>query len=107
MLPISELNRIRRDLVAELERQRALPRRWELREGSHWLELVKAEKTARTEAVDLVVLCRNLPQIEAAISAGAHTIYCDFEDPKRYREADRKSTRLNSSHLVISYAVFC
>ena len=22
-------------------------------------------------------------------------------------EADRKSTRLNSSHLVISYAVFC
>src|SRR2546426_3592725 len=23
------------------------------------------------------------------------------------RDADRKSTRLNSSHLVISYAVFC
>src|SRR2546426_1414844 len=23
------------------------------------------------------------------------------------RQADRKSTRLNSSHLVISYAVFC
>src|SRR5436190_16725403 len=30
--------------------------------------------------------------------------------PKRYRPAnprDRKSTRLNSSHTVISYAVFC
>src|SRR5256885_11396716 len=26
---------------------------------------------------------------------------------EEYREADRKSTRLNSSHLVISYAVFC
>src|SRR5256885_8485496 len=26
---------------------------------------------------------------------------------KRYRLPDRKSTRLNSSHLVISYAVFC
>src|SRR5256885_8820213 len=25
----------------------------------------------------------------------------------RYAEGDRKSTRLNSSHLVISYAVFC
>src|SRR5205807_10113745 len=25
----------------------------------------------------------------------------------RSRSADRKSTRLNSSHLVISYAVFC
>src|SRR5256885_6994550 len=29
----------------------------------------------------------------------------DFEVDDR--EADRKSTRLNSSHLVISYAVFC
>src|SRR2546426_653651 len=28
-------------------------------------------------------------------------------DLKRDRTADRKSTRLNSSHLVISYAVFC
>src|SRR5256885_5380480 len=29
-------------------------------------------------------------------------------DPRRLRELrDRKSTRLNSSHLVISYAVFC
>src|SRR5256885_1578534 len=29
-------------------------------------------------------------------------------DPaSRRRRADRKSTRLNSSHLVISYAVFC
>src|SRR2546426_4508547 len=26
---------------------------------------------------------------------------------RQAREADRKSTRLNSSHLVISYAVFC
>src|SRR5256885_8717519 len=27
--------------------------------------------------------------------------------PHRLRRRDRKSTRLNSSHLVISYAVFC
>src|SRR5688500_19265449 len=27
--------------------------------------------------------------------------------PPLCRRADRKSTRLNSSHLVISYAVFC
>src|SRR5438034_1819479 len=27
--------------------------------------------------------------------------------PGRHRRADRKSTRLNSSHTVISYAVFC
>src|SRR5438034_2773988 len=28
-------------------------------------------------------------------------------DPIYYQERDRKSTRLNSSHTVISYAVFC
>src|SRR2546426_5010960 len=29
------------------------------------------------------------------------------EARKRFEQLDRKSTRLNSSHLVISYAVFC
>src|SRR5438034_5815714 len=28
-------------------------------------------------------------------------------DPSFYTNGDRKSTRLNSSHTVISYAVFC
>src|SRR5256885_4665582 len=27
--------------------------------------------------------------------------------PRAWHKGDRKSTRLNSSHLVISYAVFC
>src|SRR5437773_9066723 len=27
--------------------------------------------------------------------------------PKQIAQADRKSTRLNSSHITISYAVFC
>src|SRR2546426_10995223 len=31
----------------------------------------------------------------------------DNRSPTRSASADRKSTRLNSSHLVISYAVFC
>src|SRR5256885_10504971 len=31
----------------------------------------------------------------------------DSDKAKGRVEADRKSTRLNSSHLVISYAVFC
>src|SRR5688500_19936420 len=31
----------------------------------------------------------------------------DVEEDPRFEREDRKSTRLNSSHLVISYAVFC
>src|SRR2546426_10000565 len=38
----------------------------------------------------------------------AYFCYCTEEELEARRvEADRKSTRLNSSHLVISYAVFC
>src|SRR5205807_6442858 len=40
-----------------------------------------------------------------------HSMQSDFrvKHPRLYRPGrkDRKSTRLNSSHLVISYAVFC
>src|SRR2546426_10416281 len=34
-------------------------------------------------------------------------ILLEMATPEKSVEADRKSTRLNSSHLVISYAVFC
>src|SRR5690606_39622449 len=33
--------------------------------------------------------------------------YLEHGTPCRYRNGDRKSTRLNSSHVKISYAVFC
>src|SRR5256885_5420495 len=39
-----------------------------------------------------------------------HRLYACAEQSHRWinhKEVDRKSTRLNSSHLVISYAVFC
>src|SRR5947207_11480092 len=32
---------------------------------------------------------------------------CSSHDCKTFSHGDRKSTRLNSSHTVISYAVFC
>src|SRR5256885_3897077 len=32
---------------------------------------------------------------------------CGTDNPGKVTHVDRKSTRLNSSHLVISYAVFC
>src|SRR5256885_13234149 len=47
------------------------------------------------------------------LAAKRHTLDDLFEEPfsvaeQRFQEiGDRKSTRLNSSHLVISYAVFC
>src|SRR5256885_5940031 len=41
-------------------------------------------------------------------SPGQHDVLAArFDDDDERRGRDRKSTRLNSSHLVISYAVFC
>jgi putative protease len=95
MLPVSELNRLRREAVAELEKLRAQPKRWTLNSGlgSGILDLGKALRTpvpdARPQVPDpiLNVLVRNLPQLEAALQCGVTTVYCEFEDPKKYREA--------------------
>src|SRR5947207_9658887 len=44
----------------------------------------------------------------AGAAADAFTLFEKFEEKlERYPGKDRKSTRLNSSHTVISYAVFC
>src|SRR5947207_8184501 len=53
------------------------------------------------------------PQLRAAIFAPLRLLYRAAEragdplHPETNPQQDRKSTRLNSSHTVISYAVFC
>jgi putative protease len=120
LLPISELNRLRRETVAELERLRTQPKRWTLnpvsgtgvtpvvsgvapetgqrsptapsshdhpQSTSHNEIRRDAEFNPRDAGSTLIALVRNLPQLEAALSCGVTTIYCEFEDPKKYREA--------------------
>src|SRR5256885_10189479 len=52
-----------------------------------------------------IVLATALLCATAAHAQGGETFKIAFIDP--LSGPDRKSTRLNSSHLVISYAVFC
>src|SRR5256885_8410171 len=54
----------------------------------------------------------HVPQKDPAINQGRHRDFGLFQTLAALRQSreicgDRKSTRLNSSHLVISYAVFC
>jgi putative protease len=46
----------------------------------------------------LIVLVRNMAQLEAAISFQVRTVYCEFEDPKKYREAVSRFRQANASH---------
>ncbi len=97
MLPVSELNRLRRDAVAELERQRARPKQWAFvaadvspRQTSIARSETPKQNSSRTltsAATELIVLVRNLAQLEAALKCGVETVYCDFENPKKYRDA--------------------
>ncbi|HEY1490156.1 MAG TPA: DUF3656 domain-containing protein [Verrucomicrobiae bacterium] len=87
VLPVSELNRLRREFVVELEKLRVRPKRWTQNEVGIQKSEVGIEKTANLANPELIVLVRSLPQLEAALKCGVRTIYCEFEDPKKYREA--------------------
>ncbi len=95
LLPVSELNRLRREAVARIEALRARPARWTLAPPAPdgpglFARPVSTEETAPAPAQpELIVLVRNLAQMEAALRAGVATLYCEFEDLKKYREAVR------------------
>jgi putative protease len=94
VLPISELNRLRRAAVQELEALRAQPKRWRLgcegqgaAPGSVGGEAASSIPRSLLRTPHLIVLARNFAQLEAALQSGVETLYCEFEDPKKYREA--------------------
>ncbi len=91
MLPVSELNRMRRDAVAQLEILRSQPRRWTLTESAPEAVSVgndtDSPPTSAPGTSELIVLVRNLAQLEAALACGTQTVYCDFANPKQYRDA--------------------
>ncbi|MBS0662322.1 MAG: U32 family peptidase [Verrucomicrobia bacterium] len=99
ILPVSELNRLRRDVVAALDRLRATPKRWQSTE----FQLPKfrnPESGVRTEPAappELIAVIRLPEQLEAAWSAGAHTVYCEFENPKHYRDTVTRFRALQGS----------
>lgn len=86
MLPVSELNRLRRELVAQLERQRSQPPRWRLHPTASYRDLLPDPSLAILPP-SLITLTRTLPQLQAALQSGIQTLYCELEDPRLYAEA--------------------
>ncbi len=125
MLPVSELNRLRREFVARLEALRAQPQRWTL--NSENADTIKASHpdTASTDTpsevrssafrrsavpdtnqpAEIIPLVRNLEQLDAALAEGAATVYCEFENPKKYRDAVaafRSAQRVPGSAIFVA-----
>ena len=115
MLPVSELNRMRRELADEIAQQRATAKRWTMvapgeaaashsrgaEQGATSVESASshAARMSRVPASSmrfrddapsepqLIVLVRSLEQMSEALEEGIRTVYCDFENPKHYRDA--------------------
>jgi U32 family peptidase len=104
ILPVSELNRIRREIVTKLEAERRKNRPWKLNHNASLKDLLPSpdgemvkkiyvdnhkhdNKLVDVKALNLIVLVRNLKQLQVAVDAGINTIYCEFEDIRKYREA--------------------
>src|SRR5262245_64605969 len=74
--------------------------------------LLRGMPTANTEALQTLKKCGMTVDLVARAQSGDDEAFARLIEPYR-RELqvhcyqDRKSTRLNSSHLGISYAVFC
>ena len=87
MLPMSELNRLRREAANGLETLRAQPKRWHINESNLPSAPISANRQSPIANPQLIVVVRNLEQLQAALKCGVQTVYCEFEDPKKYREA--------------------
>ena len=129
MLPVSELNKMRREIVAKLEELRSKPKLWQLNHSAKLTDLINQNLSIISRGMNhkereghegkrveesygfcdedcknnLIVLVRNIQQLKAALTADIKTIYCEFEDPRNYKEAvkiSRESQKATSIFVV-------
>lgn len=86
-IAVSALNQLRRALIKQLENAAAIkPQRPHV--TTTFQDLLPAKNPeSRIQNPELSVLCRSMEQLTAAIECGVETVYCDFEDPRRYKDA--------------------
>lgn len=104
ILPVSELNRVRREAVTALETLRAQPLRWQLNPDYRRPDFGDPSSAARE--FELIAVLRLLEQLEPAWSAGARVLYCEFENPKHYREAVQRFRELQATDAAVPSSIW-
>ncbi len=104
ILPVSELNELRRRVATDLEARRATPKRWVMNDSPAGTNLLALSMPVTSQlpptptlTPELIVVIRERHQLEAAWSAGARTVYCEFESPKHYRDTVQQFRQLQAS----------
>ncbi|MEO1145948.1 MAG: DUF3656 domain-containing protein [Cyanobacteria bacterium J06638_22] len=107
MLPVRELNRMRRELVERLDTLRQQPKRWQLSATASHQDLLPAVASPNPDlSPELIVLVRNSAQLATALEAGITTLYCEFEDPRRYRDAVQQVRNFQDRHGGVDIRLF-
>jgi len=101
MIPVSELNRMRREIVDRLEQLRIQPKQWKMNETRSLTDLLP-ETTSKPQTPELIVLVRNLKQLETVLKSGIKTIYCEFEDPRAYRQAVEFTRKFSDAEIWVA-----
>ncbi|MGC8743072.1 MAG: DUF3656 domain-containing U32 family peptidase [Verrucomicrobiia bacterium] len=83
ILPFSEINRLRREAIARIEQVRKQPPRWTIATERYHREIHR-NNVSESLTPQLITLVRNIDQFKAALNCGVKTIYCDFEDIRKY-----------------------
>src|SRR5262249_39813877 len=86
-LAVSELNRVRRALVEALDGQASSGPVKATATQVSYRELMPERASAVSDEPMLSVLCRSLAQVDAALDSRVALVHCDFEDPRRYKDA--------------------
>ncbi|ULO08028.1 U32 family peptidase [Paenibacillus sp. 19GGS1-52] len=88
IVPMRELNSIRRRAVELLAGERPKPPVYVKREVEIYSDAAPRGVAGVPHGeAELTVLCRSLPQVQAALDAGVHSIYADFEFIKQFPAA--------------------
>lgn len=87
IVPISELNRLRRDLSEQITNLRQLPRRWVMLKYDEAALKVGSTESPPSGEPEIIVVIREPAQLEPALQWGARVLYAEFEDPKKFRAA--------------------
>lgn len=88
IVPMRELNSIRRRAVELLAGERPKPPVYVKREVEIYSDAApRGVAGVPYGEAELTVLCRSLPQVQAALDAGVHSIYADFEFIKQFPAA--------------------
>jgi U32 family peptidase len=108
MIPVRELNQLRRDLVSQLLAIRSRPPSWRSNPQASHRDLLPTLTTlpdfSKATEPQIIALVRTLPQLQAALAAGIQILYCEFEDPSRYRDAVQQVADFNAAARISTEA---